>query len=204
MYAFMHGAATHGVTSATAIGIQDAERVARLMSALATASRVRILAHLRRAPCSVGELAAAVQMAQPAVSHQLRILRDLGLVVRSQAGRTSVYALHDTHVATLLDEALRHIEHLASAQPEARAYRQQPATQAQITKEESSMTDDHAHQSAHAHEHTHGDTGHNHVHTEHAHQHIEHAHPHSHGSESHDHPHAHQANLQDEHEHAGA
>lgn len=109
--------ATHGVTPATAIGVQDAERVARLMSALATASRVRILAHLRQAPCTVGELTAAVQMAQPAVSHQLRILRDLGLVVGTQAGRTTVYALHDTHIAMLLGEALRHIEHLTPAPP---------------------------------------------------------------------------------------
>jgi DNA-binding transcriptional ArsR family regulator len=86
--------------------------VARLMSALATASRVRILAHLRQTPCSVGELTEAVEMAQPAVSHQLRILRDLGLVIGSRDGRNTVYTLHDTHVATLLDEALRHIEHL--------------------------------------------------------------------------------------------
>lgn len=112
-------AVTHGVTSATAIDAQDAERIARLMSALATASRVRILALLRQKPHSVGELAAAVQMAQPAVSHQLRILRDLGLVVGTQAGRTTVYALHDTHVAALLDEALRHIDHLAGAAPQA-------------------------------------------------------------------------------------
>jgi DNA-binding transcriptional ArsR family regulator len=111
--------ATHGVTADTAIDARHAQQVARLMSALATASRVRILAHLRQAPRSVGELTAAVQMAQPAVSHQLRILRDLGLVVGTQAGRTTVYALHDMHVATLLDEALRHIEHLASAPPEA-------------------------------------------------------------------------------------
>ena len=110
-------AGTHGVTSATAIDARDAEQIARLMSVLATASRVRILGLLREAPRSVGELAGAVQMAQPAVSHQLRILRDLGLVTGTQAGRTTVYALHDTHVAALLDEALRHIEHLPAAPP---------------------------------------------------------------------------------------
>jgi DNA-binding transcriptional ArsR family regulator len=112
-------AVTHGVTSATAIGARDAERIARLMSALATASRVRILALLRQAPHSVGELATAVQMAQPAVSHQLRILRDLDLVTGTQTGRTTVYTLHDPHVAALLDEALRHIEHLSAATPQA-------------------------------------------------------------------------------------
>jgi len=82
------------------------------MSALATPSRVRILGRLREAPCTVGELAEAVTMEQPAVSHQLRILRDLGLVQGTRSGRHVIYGLHDSHVASLLDEALRHIEHL--------------------------------------------------------------------------------------------
>jgi len=82
------------------------------MSALATPSRVRILGRLRERPCTVGELADAVEMEQPAVSHQLRILRDLGLVQGSRDGRHVIYGLYDSHVASLLDEALRHIEHL--------------------------------------------------------------------------------------------
>jgi len=102
----------HGVSSSTPVTADDARRVARVMSALGTPSRVRILGRLRESPCSVGELALAVEMEQPAVSHQLRILRDLGLVLGSRTGRQVIYALHDSHVATLLDEALRHIEHL--------------------------------------------------------------------------------------------
>jgi ArsR family transcriptional regulator, nickel/cobalt-responsive transcriptional repressor len=86
--------------------------VARVMSALSTPSRVRILARLREGESTVGDLAAAVQMEQPAVSHQLRILRDLGLVLGSRTGRHVIYGLYDPHVASLLDEALRHIEHL--------------------------------------------------------------------------------------------
>jgi len=102
----------HGVTSSTPVSADDAHRVARFMGALATPSRVRILACLRDGPCSVGELAEAVEMEQPAVSHQLRILRDLGLVQGSRNGRRVIYGLYDSHVASLLDEALRHIEHL--------------------------------------------------------------------------------------------
>jgi DNA-binding transcriptional ArsR family regulator len=102
----------HGVTSGTPVSVEDARHVARVMSALATPSRVRILARLREGQSTVGDLAAAVQMEQPAVSHQLRILRDLGLVLGSRTGRHVIYGLYDPHVATLLDEALRHIEHL--------------------------------------------------------------------------------------------
>jgi DNA-binding transcriptional ArsR family regulator len=102
----------HGVTSTTPVSADDARHVARIMGALATPSRVRILGRLREGSCAVGELAAAVEMEQPAVSHQLRILRDLGLVLGSRNGRHVIYGLYDPHVASLLDEALRHIEHL--------------------------------------------------------------------------------------------
>jgi DNA-binding transcriptional ArsR family regulator len=108
-------ARTHGVDGSTTVSLPEAEQVARLMSALATASRVRILAHLRQQPASVAELTEAVGMAQPAVSHQLRILRDLGLVVGTRQGRSTVYDVHDTHVSAVLAEALRHIEHLRTA-----------------------------------------------------------------------------------------
>jgi DNA-binding transcriptional ArsR family regulator len=82
------------------------------MQALATPSRVRILARLRSGACPVGDLAAAVEMEASAVSHQLRILRHLGLVVGERRGRSVVYALHDSHVADLIDQAVFHVEHL--------------------------------------------------------------------------------------------
>jgi DNA-binding transcriptional ArsR family regulator len=61
---------------------------------------------------TVGQLAEAIQMEQSAVSHQLRTLRHLGLVVGDRRGRNVLYALHDDHVATLLEEAVYHVEHL--------------------------------------------------------------------------------------------
>lgn len=51
-------------------------------------------------------------MEQSAVSHQLRMLRHLGLVTGQRSGRTVTYALFDEHVAMLLDEAVYHAEHL--------------------------------------------------------------------------------------------
>ena len=97
------------------LGRVAAQEVARLMGALSTASRVQILARLTKGPCSVGELSSEVEMEQPAVSHQLRILRDLGLVAGNRRGRHVVYGLFDSHVAALIAEALRHIDHVATA-----------------------------------------------------------------------------------------
>jgi DNA-binding transcriptional ArsR family regulator len=111
----------HGVKGRAHAGKLDTETardVAETMQALATPSRVRILGRLRESACSVGELADAVAMEQSAVSHQLRILRHLGLVIGERRGRSVIYALHDSHVADLLDQAVFHIEHLRLGYPE--------------------------------------------------------------------------------------
>ncbi|MCP9491075.1 MAG: metalloregulator ArsR/SmtB family transcription factor [Solirubrobacteraceae bacterium MAG38_C4-C5] len=89
-----------------------ADAVAVTMQALATPSRVRILGRLREGACSVGELAASVELEPSAASHQLRLLRHLGLVVGQRTGRQVIYTLHDDHVGALLDEAIFHTEHL--------------------------------------------------------------------------------------------
>ena len=90
----------------------SAASVAETLQALATPSRLLILARLRRSACSVTELAQDIGMEQSAVSHQLRLLRHLGLVVGTRQGKSTVYALYDNHVAMLLDEAVYHVEHL--------------------------------------------------------------------------------------------
>src|SRR5947209_17336355 len=86
--------------------------VADTMQALATPSRVRILGRLRSGALSVNELATAVEMEPSAASHQLRLLRHLGLVVGRRDGRRVVYDLYDDHVAHLLEEAVSHVEHV--------------------------------------------------------------------------------------------
>ncbi|SIS23487.1 ArsR/SmtB family transcription factor [Williamsia sterculiae] len=89
-----------------------AERVATTLQALATPSRLLILTELRHGPRAVTDLADSIGMEQSAVSHQLRLLRNLGLVVGARTGRSITYSLYDNHVAQLLDEAVYHSEHL--------------------------------------------------------------------------------------------
>jgi DNA-binding transcriptional ArsR family regulator len=104
-----HGGARHDPAELDA---GFAQAVAETMQALATPSRLRILGRLHAGPCSVGELAATVGMEGSAVSHQLRILRHLGLVVGRRQGRQVIYDLHDDHVGELLEQAISHVEHL--------------------------------------------------------------------------------------------
>jgi ArsR family transcriptional regulator, nickel/cobalt-responsive transcriptional repressor len=51
-------------------------------------------------------------MEQSAVSHQLRLLRTLGLVDTERRGRHIVYFLFDEHVSELIEQAVFHAEHL--------------------------------------------------------------------------------------------
>jgi hypothetical protein len=140
-------------------------------------------------------------MEQPAVSHQLRILRDLGLVLGSRTGRHVIYALYDPHVATLVDEALRHIAHLhAGAADPPRA----PTIRHQTNDERSDVTDEHSHDTPHVHEHEHDGEAHAHAHTSHDHDHVEHAHEHAHDGDPHVHQHVHESGLEDVHEHEHA
>jgi DNA-binding transcriptional ArsR family regulator len=100
------------VTPPARLDTETAKAAAETLQALAAPSRLLILSRLRQGSCTVGELASAVGMERSAVSHQLRVLRHLGLVDTQRDGRAIVYALYDNHVAMLLDEAVYHTEHL--------------------------------------------------------------------------------------------
>ena len=104
-----HGGVHHDPTS---LDPAFAGVVADTMQALAAPSRLRILGRLHGGPCSVNELAASVGMEPSAVSHQLRLLRHLGLVVARRDGRRMLYDLYDDHVGELLEQAISHVEHL--------------------------------------------------------------------------------------------
>lgn len=111
----------HGIGGrirANRLGPAAAKSIATTLQALATPSRLLILDRLREGPATVGELAEAVGMEQSAVSHQLRLLRHLGLVDGERRGRSVSYALYDNHVAQLLDEAIYHAEHLRLSAPD--------------------------------------------------------------------------------------
>jgi DNA-binding transcriptional ArsR family regulator len=100
------------------LDVAAAEAVAETLSALTAPSRLMILGRLRQGPTTVTQLSQDVGMEQSAVSHQLRLLRTLGLVTRERLGRMAVYSLYDSHVASLLDEAVYHAEHLRLGAPD--------------------------------------------------------------------------------------
>lgn len=105
------------------IGMEQAARIAEMVGALSNPPRVALLYALREGgKMPVGELAEAAGVTSSAASQQLRVLRHLRFVVSRREGRSVLYALHDSHVATLLDEIRDHAEHarLGWASPPAR------------------------------------------------------------------------------------
>jgi ArsR family transcriptional regulator, nickel/cobalt-responsive transcriptional repressor len=97
----------YGVFSEARVTPDSASQIARVMAGLGTGRGVLIFGRLQEGACGVGELCGAVGMAQRAGSHQLRILRDLNLVVGVRTSRQTIYSLHDPYVAVVLDEAVR-------------------------------------------------------------------------------------------------
>ncbi|WFB06064.1 metalloregulator ArsR/SmtB family transcription factor [Streptomyces sp. LX-29] len=125
-----HGAKPRTADSAaprTRLTPHTAQQVATTLQALSTPSRLLILARLREGPLAATELAAEVGMEQSACSHQLRLLRNLGLVTGTRQGRSVIYALYDDHVAELLDQAVHHVEHLRLGLADAPAEAGRPA-----------------------------------------------------------------------------
>ena len=85
-----------------------ASLIADAMFALSAPSRVQILGSLLGGPLAVGDITELLGMEQSAVSHQLRVLREAGLVDAERHGKRRVYAISGDAVRDLLTAA-RHL-----------------------------------------------------------------------------------------------
>jgi ArsR family transcriptional regulator len=73
-----------------------AERFATVYRALGDPTRVRLLSLVAATPggeACICDLTGAVSLAQPTVSHHMRVLRDAGLVHREQRGKWAYYSI---------------------------------------------------------------------------------------------------------------
>ena len=57
----------------------------------------------------VQDIADTLNMTQSAISHQLRILKQMSLVKFRREGKTIYYSLADSHVATIMNQGLEHV-----------------------------------------------------------------------------------------------
>lgn len=89
---------------------QRFESLSRIFQLLSDPTRVKLLYALAQEELCVCDLASIVGRSRPAVSHQLRLLRDLKLVKYRRGGKMAYYTLADNHVRSLVLDGLRHAE----------------------------------------------------------------------------------------------
>ena len=85
------------------------EQIAELFKGFADPTRVHILSLLQRQELCVNDIAEAVEISQSAISHQLRILKQMHLIKYRREGKNVLYSLADDHVRTILEMGLEHI-----------------------------------------------------------------------------------------------
>ena len=85
------------------------EQIAELFKGFADPTRVRILSLLQQRESCVTDIAEAVELSQSAVSHQLRILKQMHLIKFRREGKNLWYSLADDHVKTILQMGLEHV-----------------------------------------------------------------------------------------------
>jgi len=90
---------------------QKLEQIADLFKGFCDPTRVHILALLAQSEHCVSEIAEAINLSQSAISHQLRLLKQMHLVKCRREGKNLLYSLDDDHVYTILQMGLEHVMH---------------------------------------------------------------------------------------------
>lgn len=85
------------------------EDLANLFKMFADVTRVKILSHLSVAEMCVCHLTEALGMNQPAISNQLKVLKEANLIKCRKEGKNVYYSLADDHVRTILSQGLEHV-----------------------------------------------------------------------------------------------
>jgi ArsR family transcriptional regulator len=84
--------------SGAALARGDAERLGRVLKALADPARLQLMSLLLAAPggeVCVADLVPALELSQPTVSHHLRVLHDAGLLRRERRASWVWYSVVD-------------------------------------------------------------------------------------------------------------
>lgn len=89
---------------------QEAQILAETFKVMGDSTRLKIIWALLNKELCVGELAGAMGLSQSAVSHQLRILRNMRLVKHQRRGQMIFYSLDDFHIKNLILQGLIHIK----------------------------------------------------------------------------------------------
>lgn len=88
---------------------EQVRQMADTFKALADATRLKVVLALSRAELCVCDLTALTSVSASAISHQLRVLRNMRLVKYRKEGKMVYYSLDDQHIENLLKDAYQHV-----------------------------------------------------------------------------------------------
>ena len=86
------------------------EALAEFYKVFGDATRIKILLTLYEKELCVCDIATALNMTQSAISHQLKVLKQMKLVKNRREGKSIIYSLADSHVSTIIAQGREHIE----------------------------------------------------------------------------------------------
>ena len=88
---------------------ENQKQIAELFKGFSDATRVQIMFLLMQQELCVNDIAQEVALSQSAISHQLRMLKQMHLVKYRREGKNLLYCLADDHVRSILQTGLEHI-----------------------------------------------------------------------------------------------
>ncbi len=89
---------------------EELQELAEFFKVFGDATRLKILNVLLVSEMCVQDIASGIGMSESAVSHQLRVLKQMDLVKNRRDGKTIFYALADSHIFTILSTGIEHLE----------------------------------------------------------------------------------------------
>lgn len=88
---------------------EELQSLADFFRIFGDSTRIRILYALSQSELCVCDIASLLGMGQSAISHQLRILKQMRLVKFRREGKSVLYSLADGHIETILEQGMEHI-----------------------------------------------------------------------------------------------
>lgn len=85
-------------------------KLAATFKVLGDPTRTKVISALLQEELCVCDLASLIGISQSAISHQLRVLRNMNLVKYRKDGRIAYYSLDDDHISSILTAGLKHVE----------------------------------------------------------------------------------------------
>lgn len=85
------------------------KEIARMGKGLSSENRYRILETIMNGPKTVGEIAFKVNLAQPAVSQNLKVLKTANLVVDQRHGQEVYYSVNVAYMTNLLHQLAKSV-----------------------------------------------------------------------------------------------